>query len=595
MKVKALHHAFGLVKVVLAVKNARAFYRRIYSFPFDPFWTGRLLSLPLLSAGGFTRRLVDSTALYTDMFATIRKHQRWLFILICGVVIVSFVVFFSPDVGMGRGRGPVDYGSIGGRPVTGTEFANARDEEAIRYFLNWGEWPGSGGSRVPEFIRTNFSRNVGERLVALRKLEELNVEVGDEAVVSWLRRVMRNADGAYDPGLYQGFVTNGLERMGMDKGDLFRLARHEAAMDQLRSTVGVGGSLASRESVEAAFRRENERRATEAVFFHVTNFLSKVKTDTNALRTYFTNRASMYREPSKVQVSYVRFDATNHLAEAAKRLGGTNDTDELDRVALIEARKAASKFANKLYDLAGSLAAEKKGTFLLETNFISEAKAAGLEVKVTEPFSQRDGLPGSDFPFSFTSAAFELGGTNLVRLLPVVGESSVFMIALNKRIASRAQTFEEVREDVTEGYQRQEALKMLRDHVREMQQKITNSIAGGKTFKAAAEELKLAVVDVPPFSQNDRTSLEVEKHSISFPMYQGTAFRTDVGEVCYPQTTGEAGFVLHVKGRLDADEAKVKDELDDYVDMVRQRRRSAAFQTWMARVIESSGYVPPSN
>ena len=566
------------------------------------------------------------------MFATSRKHQQWLFLLICGVVIISFVVFFSPDVGVGSGpSGPDNFGVIDGEPVTRAEFNQARDEEAIEYFLNWGEWPSSGSSRVPDFVRTNFTRNVLERMVALKKLKSLGIEVGDEAVVSRLRLMMRDPDGAYDPAIYQGFLTNGLRRVGLGKDDLFRFVRHEAAMEQLRETVAVGGQLVTRAAAEAAFRRENERRATEAVFFNVSNFLAQIKVETNAVRSYFTNRSSSYRTPAQAQVSYVRFATTNFLGAAEKRLAETvtNLTEEIDRIysargedaftgddgkpltadkakeqirredfleplGLREARKAASDFANALYNAAQKMASDKPGSFLAETNFINVAKGQNLKVEVTEAFSRRDGLSGDDFPPSFASAAFQLGGTNLVRIDPIVGDSGVFLIALNKRISSQAKKFEEVEADVTEDYKRQEALNKMRTHVREMQQKITNSVAEGKTFKAAAEELKLTVVDVPPFSQTDRTNLEVSEHSISFPMYQGTAFRTEVGEVCYPQTTGEAGYVLHVKERVGADEAKVNDELDDYIDMLRSRRQSAAFQSWISREIQASGLALPA-
>ncbi len=566
------------------------------------------------------------------MFATIRKHQQWLFILICGVVIISFVVFFSPDVGSGSGGGPADFGTVNGRPVSRSEFFEARDEEAIRYFLNWGEWPSQSGGRAPEFIRTNFNRSVIERVAANNKLSELGIEVGDEAVVARLKLMMRNSDGAYDPAIYNGFVTNGLERVGMGREDLYRFVRREAAMEQLRDTVAVRGNLVTEAAAEAAFRRENQRLATEAVFFHASNFLAQVKMDTNAIRTYFTNRAASYRTEAKVQVTYVRFDATNYFGEAEERLAEavTNLTAEIDKeyenrgaeaftddegktlsaekakaqireeeflkpLALREARKAASDFANDLYSVAQKLSAEKPGSFLLETNFVSTAQAAGLKATTTPPFSRLEGVSDLGLPFQFSSTAFQLSGTNQVTINPVVGDSGVYLMALNRRISSQAKTFEEVEKEVTEAYQQQEALKFLRTHTAEIYKKLTNSVAGDKGFKTAAEELKLKVVDVPPFAESEQTSVTVAQNAVSFSMYRGTAFRTDVGDICYPQTVGDAGYILHVKERLDADESKLKEELEDYVAMVRQRRQSAAFQAWMSRELQAAGIAGPAN
>ncbi len=168
-------------------------------------------------------------------------------------------------------------------------------------------------------------------------------------------------------------------------------------------------------------------------------------------------------------------------------------------------------------------------------------------------------------------------------------------MALNKRMPSQPKKFEEVEQEVTEAYKEQEALKLLREHTGEVYKKLTNSIAGGKAFKAAAEEQKLTVVEVAPFAKSERVNLDVSRHSISFPFYSSTAFRTDVGEVCYPQTTGDAGYILYVKERLEADEAKLKDELDEFVDMTRQRRQSAAFQAWMSRELQAAGVAGMAN
>ena len=45
------------------------------------------------------------------MIGTLRKHSQWLWGIIITVVIVTFVIFFSPDAGMSRGRGEADFGT----------------------------------------------------------------------------------------------------------------------------------------------------------------------------------------------------------------------------------------------------------------------------------------------------------------------------------------------------------------------------------------------------------------------------------------------------------------------------------------------------
>ena len=76
------------------------------------------------------------------MFGTIRKHQTWLWAIIITVIIISFVIFFSPYSKLNSGqRGPVNYGSINGQRISGEDFANAWREVELRLFFMNGRWP----------------------------------------------------------------------------------------------------------------------------------------------------------------------------------------------------------------------------------------------------------------------------------------------------------------------------------------------------------------------------------------------------------------------------------------------------------------------
>jgi hypothetical protein len=76
------------------------------------------------------------------MIGTIRKHQQWLWIIIILAIIVSFVVYFSPNrTGLFDEEGSYNFGSIKGRPITREQFRNAQNEIVLFYFLRTGKWP----------------------------------------------------------------------------------------------------------------------------------------------------------------------------------------------------------------------------------------------------------------------------------------------------------------------------------------------------------------------------------------------------------------------------------------------------------------------
>ena len=72
------------------------------------------------------------------MFSILRRNKTWLWGILIIVVIISFVIFFSPDVDLTNrsegGTATVAY--MDGKPVSYEEFQKAANEASIFYFLN---------------------------------------------------------------------------------------------------------------------------------------------------------------------------------------------------------------------------------------------------------------------------------------------------------------------------------------------------------------------------------------------------------------------------------------------------------------------------
>src|SRR5258708_5361908 len=113
------------------------------------------------------------------MFGTIRKHQTWLWAVIITVIIVSFVVFFSPYSKFNSGRrGPVNLGSISGQPVSEEEFTETEREIYLRYFFMNRSWPDE------EAKKSGFDpqRDTLYRLLLIRKQSEMAIHISPEVV-----------------------------------------------------------------------------------------------------------------------------------------------------------------------------------------------------------------------------------------------------------------------------------------------------------------------------------------------------------------------------------------------------------------------------
>ena len=254
------------------------------------------------------------------MFDSIRRHQKWLWIVISGLTIISFVWYFNPQVtqgGYGGGWGGEQaVGSIYGRPVSRQAYFDVYQESRLRYFLSYQHWPGND-----DLSRQMVEREAHHRLLLIEKLQEINLQVSDAAVAQWIAEAFRDPEQkVFRKEAYDRFVKEALPNQSLRVTDFERFVRHEVGIQHLVAVAGVSGRLVTPQEAEAVYRRENEAVEAEAVFFVSSNYLANVTVDAAAVAQFYTNQASLYRVPERAQVAYVKFEATNYLAEADTRM-----------------------------------------------------------------------------------------------------------------------------------------------------------------------------------------------------------------------------------------------------------------------------------
>ncbi|MEO6035301.1 MAG: SurA N-terminal domain-containing protein, partial [Verrucomicrobiota bacterium] len=555
------------------------------------------------------------------MIGTIRKHQQWLWGIIILAIIVSFVVYFSPNSrNLMDSQGSYDFGSINNHPITREQYRAAYAENELLYFLRSGnKWPGREESEDP-----NFKNAIYSRIAFIEKLKELKVEPTVDATAKWITEVFRGpGEQAFPMDRYQAFVNNELKSHQLTSEDFYRFARHQVAQEHLIAVYGLSGKLITPQEAESFYRRLNEPISTEAVFFTATNFLNTVAVTPSALGEFYTNNMADYRLRERLQVNYIKWDTTNFLAEADKELGkitnlaqriesaylqrGTNvfrdesgkplsleaakakiKEDERKRVAVISAQKKANEFLTELYEGRD----EKKP--LKPDDMEKLAKAKNLEVKTTPPFDEVTGAMQLKLSPYFVQSAFGLRNADpeeSVKGVPT--EEGVYVIALNKRIPSETQEFEKVRAEVTKDFREQESLKLARQAGAAFEKTATNAVAQGKTFATASAEMKLTPVILPNFSLSSRTLPQLDSH-VSLDALQSVVASLAPGKTSGFVPTANGGFVLYLKAKQPVDEALLKKELPEFMARQREQRMSAAFFDWFQKLPKEMNLVLPA-
>jgi hypothetical protein len=520
------------------------------------------------------------------MIGTIRKHSTWLWGVIIVVVIVTFV-FWGSQSGYDR-SGNANFGFIDGQPISRDDFVNAQREVYLRYFLSHGTWPDSD-TRQTGF---NPQRETYEWLFLISKLHEYNIHTDSASVAQVARERLNILEQNHIP-------TDTFLQQHAD--DLQRYVRHELGVRQLMSVVGLSGQLVTPDEARALYEHEFQELATEAVFFSASNYLASVPAPTSeAVTQYYELHQADYRVPERVQVSYVAFNITNRLEQAEKQLTnldelvdanvreiGTNyyriaKTPEeararireelIRRQAILDARREADEFAGTLFDMNPVQA----------SNLALLAKTNDLTVKATAPFDEENGPKEFDGGPNFAKAAFLLTTNEPFADQPLIGDGAVYMIALDKRIPSEIPPLDRIRERVLQDYRHSQAVLLARNAGSHFVEVATNSLAQGKTFAAICVQADARPVTVPPFSLSTRELPAVEDHA-SLEHFQQVAFSTLPGHVSRFSLTPAGGLAVYVERRLPIDEAKMKEQMPRFIELVRRAREQEALAAWFNR------------
>lgn len=551
------------------------------------------------------------------MIGTLRKHSQWLWGIIITVVIITFVVFFSPDIGNRGGRSEADYGTLYGQPIKRDDLAQAYTEARLSYYFSARQWP-ERDERARMF-GFNLDAEARQRLLLNHHLKAQGIDVGDAAVAQEIKNsFVDQQSGGFNLQAYERVLKQELAPVGISEAAFERFLRHELGRQQLARTFGLAGKLMSDRAADAFFRRENEQAQAEFVFLASSNNLAKVKPDEAALRAWHTNNLATYRIPERVSVHYVYLPHTNHNAEADKELtantnlvklleahyqtnvfryrdtNGTAKTfdqvkDQIrtefrDETAARIGFQKATEFGNELFKLAGQT---NRAEILLQL-----AARKGLPVKVTEPFTEFEGPKLANAPANFGRTAFQLSADEaLGQMLPAI--DGVYFIAFKERLKPEDPPFDKVREKVAEDYKRSQATELTLTEGTRLVQAATNALAAGKSFKEAAQSLGHVALEVPPFSRNARSIEIVESRGIGVEEFRDQAFALAAGRVSGFRSVSGGGFVVHVKGFTPVAEAQVKAELPKFAESLRDNRASHAFREWLNREVERSGVMAP--
>jgi len=498
------------------------------------------------------------------MITILRKHNRWIMMVIA-VLAIPFVFYFNKtDLGAAR---TTDLGRIYDRPVTRVEYLrNARLMNLANSLgLTLGQELSMGASNDAE-LYAEFTWN---RLVLHHEAEQLGIRPTQDEITQFVKTLRPfMGTGGFELNKYTEFTQTTLPALGFNEAQIEELVSDQLALNRVKDLLGSGIRLSESESLEN-YQRGYGKLDVAVVRLNKEDFEKDLKIGDDEIAKYYDAHKAELKSEEKRRIEFVTFD----LTEPDKKLTGKERIDRLQHLA-----NYATDFSQALLAKDanfGELAVKFKGAVSATGEFT--ATTPDPKLALTPQLSQYAFVLKPEEPYSD----------------PIQGTDGFFVVHLLGVTPAKPLTLEEAKPKVAESLKAERLRELLSNKGAEIARKIREG--NGKPLDQIAQEAGLKLERVPPFALAVNTVVPVEKDkeppkpdAPDLPMIKRAVSELSPGEVSEFVPTDKGGLIAVLEKREPIDptaysQAKTTFELPylgqklniAFFEWLRERRRVA--------------------
>lgn len=454
--------------------------------------------------------------LITKFNSMIRSRVVWW--IIGGIVIITFVGWFSPRGGCDVAPQRPETGSLDGSPVSDTDIRMARFNTYLELCLATGRI-----LRLTPEMDKELNEEAWRRIAALRTAGKLGLGASREEV---LGAITRNPDfqqeGAFSKALYQQFIRNSLGNLGASAAQFEQYLAESIVLRKLQNLTAAGAWVAP-STMQRLVARYTDKYNIEYVTIGTNDVKeAEVKVTEDDLKAYYTAHTNEFEVPPMVAVRYVTFPIPPRLPESSISLDAVDeyydthteeftvtDTNETRSVTPIEEvrgsisnklawEKATQAVRDMATDMVIGLAPGRDGT---GTPFEKVAASMNLQIYTSGLFAADADFPGVTGSVNLVTAAFRLRQTPDEYFSDaVVAGDAVYVLALATNTEPYIPAYEEIRNQVVPSARRKAVADAIQAKAASLHKKFTSGLKNKEGFAKLARQDAMNVSTTGYFS-----------------------------------------------------------------------------------------------
>lgn len=500
------------------------------------------------------------------MITILRKHHRWLMIVIAILAIPFCFYFTKTDLSAKRVD---DLGRIYDRTVTRVEFQRnarlfnlARDLGMFTLLQDLTTGATSEASAYSEFT--------WNRIILNHEAQRFGIRANSNEIVEFVKTLRPfRGEAGFDINKYNEFTQTTLPSMGFNESHIEELVSDQLALNRLKEVLGSAAQIPASES------RENYEQAygkldVAVVRFRSDDLAKEVKITDDDIAKYYEAHKAQLKSDEKRKVEFVSFA----LSDEEKKKTGKERVDALQ------------KLADRANDFTQALL-EKDAKFSESAAKFNVPVRATGEFTATAPDPQLAGTP------QLAQAAFQLT-TKEPHSDALQAADAFYVLNLLGISEAKLLTLEEAKPKMTESLKSDRLREMASNKGAQIAGKIRDALKTGAPLEKAAQENGAKLDRIPPFSLMESAppptpDKEPKKDDPDLPMIKNAVAEVDAGEVSEFVQTPTGGLVAILEKREPVDPAAYEKGKTAFDARYLRGKRSIVFYEWLRDRRQAAG------
>jgi hypothetical protein len=508
------------------------------------------------------------------MITILRKHHRWLMIIIA-ILAVPFVFYFNKtEWGAKRIS---DLGRIYDRPITQVEFTrHARILNlASALGMNLGSELMTANVASESEMYVEFTWN---RLVLHHEAGQLGIRPTSSEITAFVKTLPRfkGDAGGFDPQKYDEFTKTMLPSLGFNEAQIEEVVSDQLSLSRVKDLLGTGVQVPESENKEN-YERAYGKMDVAVVRLREDDFQKDVKISDEDIGKYYESHKDQLKSEEKRRVEFVAFP----LTEEEKKLTGKERKDPLQKV------------ADRANDFTQALLEQDAKFGEVATKFQSPVIVTG-DFTVAAPDPQLATIPQlTQYSFQLTQQAPFSD--------PIQGPDGFYVVHLLNVTESHPLSLDEAKPKITETMKSERLRELISNKGAEVARQFREALRSGTPLEKAVEQSGLKLERIPPMSlveapDPDKPKPEKPKDEApDLPAIKNAVAALNVNEVTDFVPAAKGGVVAVLEKRLPADPAGYAAAKAQYEKRYLSQSRGAIFIEWLRDRRRAAGVTPATS